>query len=102
MTKACDAAPKRCYNLALAELRGLRGAVDQSRAARLYKRACDADTVNACSNLAVMLEDAPALLGTPPPVSATELYKRACDGGYDPACMRLDILGHVVTPLARP
>lgn len=80
-----DEDPARAYAAAVAARKGQ----DVERAARLYRRACEADHAQACFALAGLIESGKAQAASPG--EGDELRQRACRGGSVAAC---DSLGH--------
>ena len=82
-----DFDPAFCFSLARCYDRGQGVPQSFSKAAALYRRACDAGYAQACHNLAVDYD-----LGTGVTQNksrAVALYKKACQGGVGAACFNL-------------
>jgi len=84
--RACDRAPRYCFNLAASFHEGVIEK-DLARATELYAVACDAGQPDACNNLGDMLNRGEG--GAKDLPRAKQLFGKACDAGLDLACTNL-------------
>jgi len=60
---------------------------DQSKAAELFRKACDGGSRSECHNLGWMYKKGEGV--TADQSKAAELFRKACDGGYSWSCQQL-------------